>query len=487
MAQDGTPETERRQDGDDALVMRAGNDANAFMLLYDIYYEKIFRLCFTNLGVKQIAQDITSISLLQAAENARQFNGKTRRQFVEWLCNIASAQIKSYLKKTNIEIRDDQQIEIDAKHKEKLRTKVLVAYQTGQTKQSKTLFYVGAAVIVITFGVILLNILMKENIITPVEKPKLQTQAAPKQPGKIIQRISAPQPLTEPVEPEEENEPEIQTAAVEPNQTSPTAESKSEDGIRVEGFVMDWQQQPLPATVTKGPFPQTAADRVICDSTGHFVFDGIAEGVEVFTVQCEGAAPIVKAVEIKPEMETLTFTLAPPNIISGQVIDMNGDPLAGADISVASWQGTSSLVFSTKTDAHGFFLWDSAPADEVFFDIHKESAMSLRNYPMLTGVDYKVVMLRPFRIHGNIMSDEPTINIETFIMTVGYYFEKDKITWQDANSVIFTGNKYEISITEPIEFKLKVQTEGFETAESPTFNPSSNSFDYNFVMRKENE
>jgi protocatechuate 3,4-dioxygenase beta subunit len=53
-------------------------------------------------------------------------------------------------------------------------------------------------------------------------------------------------------------------------------------------------------------------------------------------------------------METLTFTLAPPNIISGQVIDMNGDPLAGADISVASWQGTSSLVFSTKTDAHGF-------------------------------------------------------------------------------------------------------------------------------------
>jgi hypothetical protein len=486
MAQDGMPETERRQDGDDALVMRARNDANAFILLYDIYYEKIFRYCFVNLRVKQITEDITSVVFTRAAKDIRQFKGKTRRQFIEWLCNVAAVQIKTYLKKTTLENRDDEQIEIDVKHKERLRTKVLVAYELGQAKQSKTVLYIGGAVLIIVCGLILFNLLTKNTIIAPVAKPKLQTQTEPKKPGKIIERISAPQPKPEPVEPEEQNEPEIQTAASEPNQISLIAKTKSEDGIRVEGFVVDWEQRPLPATITKGPFPQTTADRTICDSMGHFAFDGVQEGVEVFTAQCEGAAPIVKAIDVKPDMNSITFSLAQPSVISGQIIDMNGEPIAGADISVTGWQGTSSLAFSTKTDAQGFFQWDSAPADEVLFDIQKNIAMSLRNYPMQRGVDYKVVMMRPFRIYGNIISAEPTIPIETFIMTVGYCFEKDKVVWQDANSVIFTGEKYEINITEPVEFKLKVQAEGFQTAESPTFNPSSNSFDYNFVMHKEN-
>ncbi|MCE5341518.1 MAG: carboxypeptidase regulatory-like domain-containing protein [Planctomycetaceae bacterium] len=486
MAQEQTPETERRQDGDDALVMRARYDANAFILLYDIYYDKIFRLCFTNLGVKQITEDITSVAFLIAAEEVRQFKGKTRRQFVEWLCNVAAVQIKSYLKKTNLENRDDEQIEIDTKHKERLRTKVLVAYEQGQAKKSKIFFYIGGVVLIIVCGLILLNVLTKNTIVAPIAKPKLQTQAEPQKPGKIIQRIPAPQPKPEPVEPEEPNEHEIQTAADEPNLISPIVKTKSEDGIRVEGFVVDWEQRPLPATITKGPFPQTAADRTICDSMGHFVFDGIQEGVEVFTAQCEGTAPAVKAVEIKEEMEPITFSLLQPSVISGQVIDMNGEPIADANISVASWQGINSLVFSTETDADGFFQWDSAPADEVLFDIQKNTAMSLRNYLMQSGVDYKVVMMRPFRIHGNIISAEPTVPVETFIMTIGYYFDKDKVTWQDANSVIFTGDKYEINITEPIEFKMKVQAEGFQTAESPMFNPSSNSFDYNFIMRKEN-
>ncbi len=486
MAQDGMPETERRQDGDDALVIRAKEDANAFILLYDIYYEKIFRLCYTNLRVQQITEDITSVAFLVAAENVRQFKGKTRRQFVEWLCSVAAVQIKTYLKKTTLENRDDEQIEIDTKHKERLRGKVLVAYEQGQTQKNKIALYIGGAVLIIVCGLIMFNLLAKEIAVSPAEKPKLQTQAEPKTPGKIIQRIPAPQPKPEPVEPEEENEPEMLLIESEPNETSPIEKPKTAEGIRVEGFVVDWEQRPLPATVTKGPFPQTNADRTICDGNGQFTFDGIQDGVEVFTAQCEGAAPAVKAVEIKDGMEPITFTLTQPSVISGQVIDMNGEPIEGTDISVTGWQGTGSLAFATKTDAEGFFQWDSAPADEVLFDIQKSTAMSLRNYPMQSGVDYKVVMMRPFRIHGSIISAEPTINIETFIMTVGYYFDKDEVSWQDANSVIFTGDKYELNITEPFEFKMKVQAEGFKTAESPSFNPSSNSFDYNFIIRKEN-
>jgi hypothetical protein len=42
-----------------------------------------------------------------------------------------------------------------------------------------------------------------------------------------------------------------------------------------------------------------------------------------------------------------------------------------------------------------------------------------------------------------------------------------------------------MNITEPYEFKLKVQAEGFKTAESPTFNTAKMAFDYDFIMRKE--
>jgi hypothetical protein len=177
--------------------------------------------------------------------------------------------------------------------------------------------------------------------------------------------------------------------------------------------------------------------------------------------------------------------LSPPSNISGQVIDINGIPIEGVTLNAVIWQGVNSLVYSAKTDADGFFLWDSAPPDEVFFDLQKKNFMSVRNYPMKPGIEYKILMVRPFKIHGTIISAEPSMQIENFIMTVGYYFEKDKITWQDANSVIFTGDKYDFNITEPFEFKLKLQSEGFKMVESPTFNLLQNSFDYDFVMHPE--
>ncbi|MEN6385412.1 MAG: hypothetical protein ABFD79_09450 [Phycisphaerales bacterium] len=484
MAQDELPETDRRQQGNDALVIRAHDDRNAFILLYDIYYEKIYRYCFINLRIKQITEDITSLVFMRAAMEAKQFKGKTRREFVEWLSGIAAVEIKKYLKKTNLDNHDDEEISIDSKHKDRLRTKLIDAYQQGQNQTGKMVLYMAAAVLILIVAIIGYNLLSSEPKSVREVRPKLKKTIEPQKPGKIIERLAVKKQEPEAVEPQEQ-EIEPEDIKDEPNKIE-SIEKKTAERFLITGVVLDWQQRPLQATITKGPFPKNEVNRVVCDANGRFAIKAAETGVEVLTAQCEGAAPAVQAIEVKEQMEPITITLGSPNIIMGQVTDINGMPMEDVDVKVVGWQGVGSLVFSTKTDASGFFQWDSAPPDDVYFDMQKNNYMSIRNYPMKYGIDYKILMVRPLKMHGKLISAEPTIEIENFIMTVGYYFEKDKITWQDANSVIFSGNTYEMNISEPFEFKLKVQSEGFEKVESPTFNLSQNTFDYTFIMHLEN-
>ncbi|OHB55588.1 MAG: hypothetical protein A2Y12_07085 [Planctomycetes bacterium GWF2_42_9] len=496
MANGELPENERRHNTGDVLVMRAREDGNSFILLYDIFYEKIFRYCFINLRVKQVAEDITSIVFIRAAENARQFKGKTRRLFVEWVCGIAEAQLKIYLRKTNLENRDNEQIEIDPTHKERLRAKVAVAYEQGQMKKNKMLIYLVASVLIFITLLILINISLKEQSAISTDKPKLKPITEELKPAKIIERKAVmiqeqPEPEEAEIEEEKEAEPNLALKSepnlAEPNQNQIIAVEKYQavDGIRVEGKVVDWQQHPVQAIVTKGAYPKEKADRAECDAEGNFAFDAVETGVGVFTAQCEGAAPTILPVEITDDMPPVLIVLEQPNIIAGQIIDLQGVPIEGLTIYATGWRGINSLVFATTTDSQGYFQWNSAPADEVLLTLRKSGFMSTYNYPMQTGVDYKITMLPPIKMHGSLISAEPTMQIESFIMTVGYYFEAEKISWLDANSVIFSGINYEINITEPYDFKLKVQAEGFKTAESPVFNTSKTSFDFDFVMRKE--
>lgn len=83
----------------DKLVSRCGSDVAAFVLLYDIYYEKIFSYCIGRVFGRQIAEDLTSTTFNSAAKTVSGFRGETRIEFVNWLYAIATAKINAYLKK----------------------------------------------------------------------------------------------------------------------------------------------------------------------------------------------------------------------------------------------------------------------------------------------------------------------------------------------------------------------------------------------------
>jgi len=556
MANGEQQEIERRQNGNDALVIRARTDSNAFILLYDIYYEKIFRYCTVRLGIKQISEDLTSRVFLLASADIRLFHGKTRRQFVQWLCDIATAQIKDYSGKNKFENPGIERTPtVDASLKERLKPKLLSAYGTGKSINIKNIVIAATILIALTAGIFSLTILNKKTPIkiskpvTTVKQPVTpplpaalpQRKAIVKEektkivPQELIAEDNEPaaikiggfvrNTLSEPIEDAvvnvvadgltdtfktdangfwicEDMEANVSTISVtavysgynmaEQPRIANFEQLKKlsfvtvlEKGIAVTGNVVDRQGNPLQATIIKGPFPNGGENKTLCDINGGFRFNKLDPGIEVLTVQCDKASPAVLPVDIKPDMAALTITLEPPNIITGQVVDVNGMPVEGVSVNVSSWQGVSSLQFMTKTDTDGFFQWDSAPADEVLFNIQKSHYMSIQNYAMQSGTEYKIVMQRPLKLSGTITGGKGDEQIQSFRITVGYYFEKDKISWRDEDTVIVSGNKYEIEITEPADFKLKIESDGFAASESPVFSQEQIPAAYDFTVNPE--
>ncbi|PKL48436.1 MAG: hypothetical protein CVV39_04370 [Planctomycetes bacterium HGW-Planctomycetes-1] len=592
-------ETER-----DPLVSIASADSSAFLLLYDIYYEKIFNLCLARLHSKQITEDMTSVVFVQAARNIRRFRGKTRTDFINWLIAIATDQINRSLKDKEFaelvnKLPIDAAITPDAGHKDKFRAKILAAFDSADKNISRIFLYsVIAAAVLIIAGILLRP--AKSPLQQPAAQQQKKTTAAPPAPiieikssqespksrlemieqladeenidellkilrqGDAASRLLAAKYLAEltdsdaaeilklgalPERVDETNivggivknqyfEP-IQGAEVKVLADTETArnqlvgvfktdvngvwrcesfpqnaagasiiaahpdyipmeiyqqaaieqlknfsfETILESGVTVVGRVIDQEQNPLQATIIKGPFESGGENVQTCDADGWFRFDNVTPGVEVFTAQYSGFRPLVLPVEIKADMPPVIFTLETGHIIRGTVINTDNFPLEDAAVKVSSWQGVRSLNFETKTDTNGYFEWLDAPEDEVLFDIHAEGYMSMQKFPMKSGDDdYVITLSMPSTIGGSVTSSEPDIPVERFKITVGYYFDDTNVSWQESSSSTFSEMNYRLIITEPVDFQLKVEADGFEPAESPVFDHEQDIFYYDFVL-----
>ncbi len=593
-------ETER-----DPLVSLASADSSAFLLLYDIYYEKIFSLCLARLHSKQITEDMTSVVFVQAARNIRRFRGKTRTDFIDWLAAIATDQINRSLKDKEFaelvnKLTIDSAITPDAGHKDKLRAKILAAFDSADKNISRIFLYSVIAVVILIIAGILLRP-AKSPVQQPVAQKHLKKTTAvspapiieirssresPKSRLEIIEQLADEENIDEllkilrqgdaasrllaakylaeltdsnaaeilrlgalPEQMDETNtiggvvknqelEP-IQGAEVKVLADTETArnqlvgvfktdvnglwrcesfpknaagasitavhpdylpmeiyqqaaikqlknfsfETILESGVTVVGRAIDQQQNPLQATIIKGPFESGDENVQTCDADGWFRFDNVTPGVEVFTAQYSGFRPQVLPVEIKTDMPPVIFTLETGSIIRGIVVNTDNFPLENAAVKVSSWQGVRSLNFETKTDMNGYFEWLDAPEDEVLFDIQAEGYMSVQKFPMKSrDDDYVITLSLPSTIGGSVTSSESDIPVESFKITVGYYFDEANVSWQESNSSTFAELNYQLIITEPVDFQLKVEADGFEPAESPVFYHEQDIFYYDFVL-----
>jgi len=109
------------------LIHAAQKDVKQFKILYNVYFERVFRFVYQRLDSKSDASDISSQVFLKAMENIQKFNTRGV-PFSAWLfriainemnnyfikqskqrtINIESIQIESLLIESEIEIENDK-------------------------------------------------------------------------------------------------------------------------------------------------------------------------------------------------------------------------------------------------------------------------------------------------------------------------------------------------------------------------------------------
>ena len=92
-------DNDSRAASDGRFIARARSDPEAFVRLYRMHYDAIFRYCAHRLFERAAAEDVTSQVFLKVVENLGSFKGN-EQQFRNWLYKIATNAVNHHLRKT---------------------------------------------------------------------------------------------------------------------------------------------------------------------------------------------------------------------------------------------------------------------------------------------------------------------------------------------------------------------------------------------------
>lgn len=119
-------------------------------------------------------------------------------------------------------------------------------------------------------------------------------------------------------------------------------------------------------------------------------------------VEAKGFAPGMKWVEFGPTGTTNVLKLGEPWQLFGTVVDLNGSPIEGVEISADRWRRFRYPKWSTKSDANGRFALADLPADEVYWNFQKDGYMSVSRAFMASKDSQQIVLAPPLYIHGHV-------------------------------------------------------------------------------------
>jgi len=112
--------------------------------------------------------------------------------------------------------------------------------------------------------------------------------------------------------------------------------------------------------------------------------------------EADHMAPQLKTVELHDATNTLNFVLVPGTLFRGHVIDEAGQPITNAAVRTdVGDQGRQPFRWFTRTDTHGHFEWDSAPAQPVLFWFEADGYEVIRDRLITPdGTDFEIKLKR---------------------------------------------------------------------------------------------
>jgi peroxiredoxin len=145
------------------------------------------------------------------------------------------------------------------------------------------------------------------------------------------------------------------------------AEFTMEKAARPRVLVLDMDGAPVPgAEVRAWPEPGRPRHEAATDQDGYAELRSVAPARCVLAVSAEGHAVATLEADLVADAQDVTVQLGPANVIRGRVVDLEGNPLAGAQlrVDIVGFVPCSG-VWQAETDADGRFAWESAPPDAV--------------------------------------------------------------------------------------------------------------------------
>ena len=257
-------------------------------------------------------------------------------------------------------------------------------------------------------------------------------------------------------------------------------------GFPVTGEVVDLEGEPIAgARIARGPNGFGYADWpvVAADQQGKFRFTQRDRGDLALTVLAPGRAPDLKLVRIGPDLEPITFRLAPERTLRGRVLDRNGRAVVGARVGLDKWRGLNAIRSQAASDDQGRFTLAGVPVDAFTLWVVKKGFMAADAAPVADDdQNVTVALVPPLRLRGTVVDAETGEPIRLVRVTPG--IAGDHVYWYRDDAETFRDGRYEVAYEwpNPASRVFKFEADGYLTVVSPAFD-SVKAGDHSFDVK----
>ena len=273
-------------------------------------------------------------------------------------------------------------------------------------------------------------------------------------------------------------------------------------GVSLEGRVVGPDGEPVQGAhvaMSEAAFVYTSNNpfRVATDASGHFRFahlkpweEGSGRSLDSLSIQAPGLASQVRRVEIVPDVAPLEIALKAAVPLSGRVVDKEGNPLAGAAVSVGSYDRARPFQWRGITDAEGRFTWPDGPVGgTVELEAYKAPYLRVIQQSVPAGTESaEIVLHHPFRARGTVVDARTEEPIARFVLTpgTGPYPPDNLYSWNRSESRQGVDGKFDevhlLNFDQRFGRALMIEADGYSPQVFDGFTIADESVEHTFRM-----
>ena len=211
------------------------------------------------------------------------------------------------------------------------------------------------------------------------------------------------------------------------------------------------------------------------DARGQVVFGCKPGMASLLTATLSGFGPAQANLlgRREPQRISLVLTEAHPRTID--LVDSQGNGIAGATISVSKWSGISVLAVDVKTDEAGHGVWPSGPANDVGADIFADGFMRA-NILWSADKPARIVLMRLTPIIGRVVDAQFGEPITGFTIRAGTVWDEgQRLVWQnfdwaDTLQAAKQAGEFSLILSQPaFRYQLRVAADNYLPNDSELF------------------